>query len=59
MRLIRWSVAYSGDQPHHRSRGEKIRWSADSMTLKEDKIELVGNCLIASSFLSYTGSFNF
>jgi dynein heavy chain len=39
--------------------GEKIRWSADSQRLKEDKIKLVGDCLLSSSFLSYTGPFNF
>jgi dynein heavy chain len=39
--------------------GEKVRWSADVGNLKEDKINLVGDVLLASGFLSYTGPFNF
>lgn len=38
---------------------EKVRWSADCDRLREDKLKLVGDCLTASSFLSYTGPFNF
>lgn len=39
--------------------GEQIRWSADCEKFKTDKLKLVGDCLTASSFLSYTGPFNF
>lgn len=38
---------------------EQVRWSADMEKFKVDKIKLVGDCLSASSFLSYSGPFNF
>lgn len=38
---------------------EQVRWNADMGRFKEDKVKLVGDCLTASSFLSYTGPFNF
>jgi dynein heavy chain len=38
---------------------EQTRWSADMKRFEEDKIKLVGDCLTASSFLSYSGPFNF
>lgn len=38
---------------------EQVRWSADMEKFKIDKIKLVGDCLSASSFLSYSGPFNF
>lgn len=38
---------------------EQVRWSADMERFKVDKIKLVGDCLSASSFLSYSGPFNF
>lgn len=38
---------------------EQVRWSADMERYKVDKIKLVGDCLSASSFLSYSGPFNF
>jgi len=38
---------------------EQTRWAADMERFKEDKLKLVGDCLTASSFLSYTGPFNF
>ena len=38
---------------------EQVRWSADMERFKVDKIKLIGDCLSASSFLSYSGPFNF
>ena len=38
---------------------EQTRWSADMTRFEEDKVKLVGDCLTASSFLSYSGPFNF
>ncbi len=38
---------------------EQVRWSADMERFKVDKIKLTGDCLSASSFLSYSGPFNF
>lgn len=39
--------------------GEQIRWGNDMDKFKVDKVKLVGDCLTASSFLSYCGPFNF
>jgi len=39
--------------------GEQVRWTADMVTFKEDKIKLTGDCLSASAFLSYCGPFNY
>lgn len=39
--------------------GEQKRWGEDMKRFEEDKVKLVGDCLSASSFLSYTGPFNF
>jgi len=38
---------------------EQKRWTVDMKNFQEDKIRLVGDCLTASSFLSYLGPFNF
>jgi dynein heavy chain len=38
---------------------EQKRWTIDMKNFQEDKIRLVGDCLTASSFLSYLGPFNF
>jgi len=38
---------------------EQKRWTIDMEKYKVDKIMLVGDCLTASSFLSYCGPFNF
>jgi dynein heavy chain len=38
---------------------EQTRWSIDMERFKVDKVKLVGDCLLASSFLSYSGPFNF
>lgn len=38
---------------------EQTRWTADMEKFQEDKVKLIGDCLLASSFLSYTGPFNF
>lgn len=38
---------------------EQVRWTGDMQKFVEDKVKLVGDCLLASSFLSYTGPFNF
>lgn len=35
---------------------EQQRWSADIQTLEAARERLVGDCLLASSFLSYTGA---
>jgi dynein heavy chain len=37
---------------------ERIRWSKDLELLKEQRIQLLGDCLLVSGFLSYTGAFN-
>jgi dynein heavy chain len=37
---------------------EKIRWGKDLEMLKEQRIQLLGDCLLISGFLSYTGAFN-
>ncbi|KAJ3018931.1 Dynein heavy chain 10, axonemal [Thoreauomyces humboldtii] len=37
---------------------ERIRWAADLESLKAQRIQLVGDCLLVSGFLSYTGAFN-
>jgi hypothetical protein len=34
---------------------EKERWAADIMALETAREQLVGDCLLCSSFLSYTG----
>jgi dynein heavy chain len=39
--------------------GEQVRWTDDMHQFQEDKIKLVGDCLSASSFLSYCGPFNY
>ena len=38
--------------------GEKIRWTEQSHKFKAEIIELVGNVLLATGFLSYCGPFN-
>ena len=38
---------------------ERTRWTADMQTLSETRDFLVGDCLLAAAFLSYTGAFNF
>ncbi|KAJ2996626.1 Dynein heavy chain 10, axonemal [Globomyces sp. JEL0801] len=37
---------------------ERIRWAKDLVLLKEQRIQLLGDCLLVSGFLSYTGAFN-
>lgn len=37
---------------------ERIRWSQDLNTLKEQRVQLLGDCMLISGFLSYTGAFN-
>lgn len=37
--------------------GERTRWTDDVCTLRERGTRLVGDCLLASSFLSYMGAF--
>jgi len=37
---------------------EQKRWTEDMDKLRENKIKLVGDCLLGSSFLSYCGPFN-
>eukprot|EP00358_Blepharisma_japonicum_P002447 CAMPEP_0202952600 /NCGR_PEP_ID=MMETSP1395-20130829/39722_1 /ASSEMBLY_ACC=CAM_ASM_000871 /TAXON_ID=5961 /ORGANISM="Blepharisma japonicum, Strain Stock R1072" /LENGTH=368 /DNA_ID=CAMNT_0049663419 /DNA_START=49 /DNA_END=1151 /DNA_ORIENTATION=+ len=38
---------------------EKKRWAEDIIQLREDKYNLLGDCLLSSSFLCYTGAFNY
>jgi len=38
---------------------ERVRWTDDISMLKENKVKLDGDCLLASAFLSYLGAFNF
>ena len=37
--------------------GERTRWTADIEDLNNNKVQLVGDCLLAASFLSYAGAF--
>ncbi|ORZ35435.1 dynein heavy chain and region D6 of dynein motor-domain-containing protein [Catenaria anguillulae PL171] len=37
---------------------EKVRWSNDLRTLQDERMQLVGDCLLVSGFMSYTGAFN-
>lgn len=37
---------------------ERIRWTKDLDDLKEQRTQLVGDCMLVSGFLSYTGAFN-
>ena len=37
---------------------EQVRWTADMEKMVEDKVKLVGDCLVGSAFLSYCGAFN-
>ncbi|KAI8814786.1 dynein heavy chain and region D6 of dynein motor-domain-containing protein [Cladochytrium replicatum] len=37
---------------------ERVRWGKDLELLKEQRIQLLGDCLLVSGFLSYTGAFN-
>ncbi|KAJ3097104.1 Dynein heavy chain 10, axonemal [Phlyctochytrium planicorne] len=37
---------------------ERTRWAKDLELLKEQRIQLLGDCLLVSGFLSYTGAFN-
>ena len=38
--------------------GERERWTEDSKLFKAEKKALVGDCAVASMFLSYCGAFN-
>lgn len=37
---------------------ERTRWAKDLESLKEQRIQLLGDCLLISGFMSYTGAFN-
>ncbi len=37
---------------------EKTRWSADLEILRNQKIQLLGDCVLLSAFVSYSGAFN-
>merc|ERR1712159_433593 len=36
--------------------GERTRWTSDIGELNDSKVQLVGDCLLAASFLSYAGA---
>jgi len=38
---------------------ERTRWSAQRDTLSQQETQLVGDCLVAAAFLSYTGAFTY
>lgn len=38
---------------------EQERWTGDTLLLDEKKVKLLGDCLTCSSFLSYSGPFDF
>ena len=37
--------------------GERTRWTADVGNLGEQKVRLIGDCVLSASFLSYSGAF--
>jgi len=37
---------------------EKVRWAIELNSLKEARTNLVGDCLLVSGYMSYTGAFN-
>jgi dynein heavy chain len=37
---------------------ERVGWGNDLVLLKEQRVQLLGDCLLVSGFLSYTGAFN-
>lgn len=37
---------------------ERIRWKKDLEDLKIQRVQLIGDCILVSGFLSYTGAFN-
>ncbi|XP_059165934.1 dynein axonemal heavy chain 10-like isoform X2 [Physella acuta] len=37
---------------------ENIRWSKDLEDLKQKRVQLLGDCLVSSAFLSYVGAFS-
>lgn len=37
---------------------ERVRWAKDLETLKSQRIKLLGDCLLVSGFMCYTGAFN-
>lgn len=38
---------------------EKVRWSENVVTFKEEVVTMIGDALIASAFVSYIGPFSF
>ena len=38
---------------------EKERWGLQMIDFQKDKVNLIGDCLVGSAFLSYCGPFNF
>ncbi|KAG5459929.1 MAG: ATP-binding dynein motor region D5-domain-containing protein, partial [Olpidium bornovanus] len=37
---------------------ERVRWLKDLEALQNERVQLLGDCLLVSAFLSYTGAFN-
>ncbi|KAH6585240.1 hypothetical protein BASA61_006968 [Batrachochytrium salamandrivorans] len=37
---------------------ERVRWAKDLELLKDQRVQLLGDCIIVSGFLSYMGAFN-
>ncbi|KAH8092698.1 dynein light chain binding protein [Aureococcus anophagefferens] len=50
-------AADGGVEAHQRPHGRAQRWTADIESLNKNKVQLVGDCLLAASFLSYSGAF--
>jgi len=38
---------------------EKVRWSENVVSFKDEVVTMIGDALIASAFVSYIGPFNF
>jgi len=48
----------AADKLIHGLASENVRWSHDLGDLKEQRVRLLGDCLVCSSFLAYVGAFS-